>query len=459
MRPLSTPLSFFKAYDIRGRLDQDLTEENAERVGRAFAEVFQAKRVVVGRDVRPSSEGLCRALSKGLVDAGVEVLDLGLSGTEETYFAVSHLRADGGICVTASHNPMEYNGMKMVKTGSAPVGAETGMAEIKALAESGAFAPEKDGGRIVDASDTRAAYIERVMEFTSTSTLKPLKIVVNAGNGAAGPTFDALAEALFAKGVAWEFIRMHHGPDGTFPNGIPNPMLPENQPPTAQMVRETGADLAVAWDGDFDRCFFFDHEGTFIPGEYVVGLLAEVFLEKEPGAKIVHDPRIIWSTQHVVEAAGGEAIMSRCGHSNIKQVLRETNAVYGGEMSAHHYFRDFVYCDSGMIPWLLVCELLGRRGQSLKDLVAESMAAFPSSGEINFRVEDAAKVIERVEAEFALRAIARDDTDGLSMSFDDWRLNLRSSNTEPLLRLNIEAKGSRERVDQALAEVQALIEA
>ncbi|MEJ6387987.1 phosphomannomutase [Gymnodinialimonas ulvae] len=459
MTPLANPLTFFKAYDIRGRLDEDLTEDNVTRVGRAFAEVLDTKRVVVGRDVRPSSEGLAHAAIDGLRAAGVEVLDLGLCGTEEVYFAVSHLSADGGICVTASHNPMEYNGIKMVKAGSAPLDGAVDMAQIKALAESGDFAPEREGGRVVDASDTRAAYVECVLGFTSTADHKPLKILVNAGNGAAGPTFDAMADALAAKGSPWDFTRMHHAPDGSFPNGIPNPMLPENQPPTAEKLREIGADLAVAWDGDFDRCFFFDAEGNFIPGEYVVGLLAEVFLAKEPGAGIVHDPRVVWSTQHIVEEAGGDAILSKCGHSYIKQIMRDKQAVYGGEMSAHHYFRDFVFCDSGMIPWLLVCELLGRRGQGLKELVAERMAAFPSSGEINFKVSDAAAVMARVEAEYAPHAIARDDTDGLSLSFEHWRLNLRASNTEPLLRLNVETRGSVALVDEMVGRLSKLIEA
>ncbi len=457
MEPLAKPLNFFKAYDIRGRLDDDLTQANAERVGRAFAEVLNARRVVLGRDVRPSSAGLAGAVATGMVQAGVEVLDLGLCGTEEVYFATSHLGADGGICVTASHNPMDYNGMKLVRAGSAPVGAETGLAEIKALAESGEFAPGRAGGRVIDATGTRDAYVDCILGFLSTEALKPLKILVNAGNGAAGPTFDHLAVSLAERGVPWEFVRMHHSPDGSFPNGIPNPMLPENQPPTAQMVRDTGAHLAIAWDGDFDRCFFFDHEGTFIPGEYVVGLLAEVFLEKEPGATIIHDPRIVWNTQHVVRQAGGRAVMSKCGHTNIKQKLRDEEAIYGGEMSAHHYFRDFFFCDSGMIPWLLLCELLGRRGGTLKQLVADQMAAFPSSGEMNFRVEDAQAAIARVDKALGPKASARDMTDGLSLSFEDWRLNLRSSNTEPLLRLNVEAKGREDRVKSGLETVRALI--
>ena len=458
MQPLARPLTFFKAYDIRGRLDEDLTDPNAERVGRAFAEVLGARRVVLACDVRPSSGGLSQAVARGLMAAGAEVLDLGLAGTEEMYFAVSHLGADGGICVTASHNPIEYNGMKMVGAGSAPLGAESGLAEIKALAERGDFADARGGGRVVDASGTRSDYVECVAGFASAASLKPLKILVNAGNGAAGPTFDALAGRLRENGVPWDFVRMHHAPDGTFPNGIPNPMLEENQPATAAMVRQAGADMGVAWDGDFDRCFFFDHEGTFVPGEYVVSLLAEAFLEKEPGATIVQEPRVIWCTRDVVERAGGRVVLSKCGHTNIKRVLRAEGAVYGGEMSAHHYFRDFFHCDSGMIPWLLVGELMGQRGATLKDLVAGRRAAFPSSGEINFRVPDATAAMARVEKDYGGRALERDDVDGLSLSFDDWRFNLRMSNTEPLLRLNVEAKDSPERVRTAVAALRALIE-
>ncbi|MBY6200888.1 phosphomannomutase [Maritalea mobilis] len=450
-------LTCFKAYDIRGRLGDELNEDIAYRIGRAFAEVLGAKRVVIGRDVRPTSESLANAVARGLMACGVEVLDLGLSGTEETYFATTHLGADGGICVTASHNPMDYNGMKMVRAGSAPIGKADGMAEIQALAESGGFAAEVGGGRVVDASDTRAAYVEKLLKFVEIDALKPLKILVNAGNGAAGPSFDALAEGLAASGSPLQFVRMHHEPDGRFPNGIPNPLLDENQPVTADAVVAESADMGVAWDGDFDRCFFFDHEGGFIPGEYVVALLAEAFLAKEAGAKIIHDPRIIWATQAVVSKMGGEAIQSQCGHSNIKQVMRDTGAVYGGEMSAHHYFRDFMACDSGMIPWLLVAELVSRRGESLKDLVAELRSSYPSSGERNFRVDDAKAMIAKIDAEYGPKADARDETDGLSLSFSDWRFNLRASNTEPLLRLNIESKADAALVQEKLAEMQALI--
>jgi phosphomannomutase len=459
MDALATPLTCFKAYDIRGRLGDELNPDIAYRIGRAFAEVMKAERVVIGRDVRPSSEELAQAVARGLMDAGAEVMDLGLSGTEESYFAVTHLGADGGICVTASHNPMDYNGMKMVQKGSAPIGNDSGMAAIKALAESGDFGPDRAGGRLTDVSDTRAAYVAKLMEFVDVSALKPMKVLVNAGHGAAGPTFDAIAQALEAAGAPLEFVRIDHAPDGTFPNGIPNPLLDENQPKTAGPVVEHGADVGVAWDGDFDRCFFFDHEGGFVPGEYVVGLLAEAFLAKEPGEKIVHDPRIIWSTREVVAEMGGEAIQSRCGHSHIKQVMRDTGAIYGGEMSAHHYFRDFMACDSGMIPWLLMVELIGRRGESLKDILAERRAAYPSSGEVNFRVGDQTAVIDRIEAEYAPQAEGRDETDGLSLDFGDWRFNLRASNTEPLLRLNIEARGDAGLVKEKLAEMRRLIEA
>ncbi|WP_284263574.1 phosphomannomutase [Roseicyclus amphidinii] len=458
MTPLP-PLTCFKAYDIRGRLGDELNEEIAYRIGRAFAEVMGASRVVLGRDVRPTSEALASAVARGLMAAGVEVLDLGLSGTEETYFATTHLGADGGICVTASHNPMDYNGMKMVQAGSAPIGAADGMDAIKALAERGDFAAEVPGGHVTDASGTRAAYVAKLMEFVDISALTPLKVLVNAGHGAAGPSFDALADAMAQAGAPIEFIRVYHDPDGSFPAGIPNPLLDENQHLTAAPVKDHGADMGVAWDGDFDRCFFFDHEGGFVPGEYVVGLLAEAFLAKEPGQKIIHDPRVVWATQEVVAQMGGEAIQSKCGHSFIKQAMRETGAVYGGEMSAHHYFRDFMACDSGMIPMLLMIELVCRRGESLKALLAERRAAYPSSGEVNFRVGDQKAVIAAIEAEYGPKAETRDETDGLSLSFGDWRFNLRASNTEPLLRLNIEARGKPDLVAAKLAEMRALIEA
>ena len=451
-------LTCFKAYDIRGQLGVDLDADIARRIGRAFAEALGAKRVVIGRDCRASSGALMAATVGGLLAAGCEVLDLGLSGTEEMYFATSHFGTDGGITVTASHNPVDYNGMKMVRAGSAPLDAASGLAAIKSGSEADAFGPPRPGGSLQPAIGARDAYVARVMSFVTVAALRPLKILVNAGNGAAGPTFDAIAHALHLAGAPLEFVRLNHDPDGSFPNGIPNPLLPENQPATAQAVVAAKADMGVAWDGDFDRCFFFDHTGRFIDGEYIVGLLAAAFLAREPGATIVHDPRVVWNTRDIVQAAGGRAIQSRTGHAFLKQALRDHGAVYGGEMSAHHYFRDFVCCDSGMIPWLLVAELMGRRNASLADLVSDRRTRFPSSGEINFRLPDPGAAVDRVLAEFAPQALTRDDTDGVSLEFPDWRLNLRRSNTEPLLRLNVEARGNPDRMRQATARITALIE-
>ncbi|MBK1634622.1 phosphomannomutase [Rhodovulum adriaticum] len=455
------PLSIdcFKAYDIRGRLGETLDAPIARRIARAFAEVLNARRVVLGRDCRASSQELADAVTEGLTAAGAEVLDLGLSGTEEMYFATTHLGADGGITVTASHNPMDYNGMKMVKAGSAPLGSESGLAEIRRVAEAGDFGPDRPGGCVTDASGSRAAYVQQVLSFVDVDALRPLKILVNAGNGAAGPTFDTIAAELAARGAPLSFERMHHTPDERFPNGIPNPLLPENQPVTAQAVVDSGADMGVAWDGDFDRCFLFDHTGAFVPGEYVVSLLADIFLTKEPGATIIYDARVIWNTQDVVAGAGGNAVASRTGHAFLKQALRDTGAVYGGEMSAHHYFRDFMCCDSGMIPWLLVAELMGRRGASLADLLAERRRAYPSSGEINFRLRDPAAAIAAVEARFAPQARSIDRLDGLSLAFDDWRFNLRSSNTEPVVRLNVEARGDAALVERGVAAVRDILDA
>ncbi|SIT05939.1 phosphomannomutase [Roseivivax lentus] len=451
-------LTCFKAYDIRGRLGVDLDEEIAYRIGRAFARALGAKRIVLGRDVRASSESLATQVAQALVAEGCDVLDLGLSGTEEMYFATTHFAADAGICVTASHNPMDYNGMKMVRAGSAPLDAASGLTSIKALAEENAFGGTADGGTVRDvAAEARAAYVERVISFVDISALRPLKILVNAGHGAAGPTFDAIAAKLRALRSPLAFERLYHAPDGSFPQGIPNPLLPENQPATAEAVRACNADFGVAWDGDFDRCFFFDHEGRFIDGEYVVGLLAEAFLTKDPGARIIHDPRIIWNTQDLVTKAGGTAIQARTGHAFIKQALRDHDAVYGGEMSAHHYFRDFCSCDSGMIPWLLIAELVSRSGP-LAELVADRQAAFPSSGEINFKLSDPPAAIERVRARFEPDARSIDETDGLGIDLGTWRFNLRSSNTEPIVRLNVEAREDAALVDKGVVEIRQLLE-
>lgn len=450
-------LTCFKVYDVRGRLGVDLDEGIAYRIGRAFGQALNAKTVVLGRDVRASSEALSASVSEGLADAGCDVLDLGLSGTEEMYFATSHYGADGGICVTASHNPMDYNGMKMVRAGSAPLDAATGLARIKELAERNAFEPAVETGNVSDVSTTaRQAYVDRIAEFADIGVMKPLKILVNAGHGAAGPTFDAIAENLSSLGVPLTFERIFHTPDGTFPQGIPNPLLPENRPATAQAVRDAGADFGVAWDGDFDRCFFFDHTGAFIDGEYVVGFLAEAFLAKEPGAAIIYDPRVIWNTLDVVAKAEGRAVPAPTGHAYFKQAMRDENAIYGGEMSAHHYFRDFVYCDSGMIPWILVAELVSRHGP-LSELLAHRRAAFPSSGEMNFKLDDPRAAIARVRAEFEGKALAVDETDGLGFDFGNWRFNLRSSNTEPFVRLNVEARGDAELVAKGVSSVKSVL--
>ncbi|GGE39657.1 phosphohexomutase domain-containing protein [Actibacterium pelagium] len=450
-------LTCFKAYDIRGRLGVDLDEVIAYRIGRAFAEALNAKTVVLGRDVRASSMALANSVADGLRDQGCDVLDLGLSGTEEMYHATAHLTADGGVCVTASHNPMDYNGMKMVGGGSAPLGAETGLAQVKALAEAAKFTDAEVRGSLTDASiAARAAYVDTICGFADLSALKPLKILVNAGHGTAGPTFDAIADRLSALGAPLSFERLYHDPDGTFPQGIPNPLLPENRPATADAVRASGADFGVAWDGDFDRCFFFDHTGAFIDGEYVVGLLAEAFLAKDPGATVIHDPRIIWNTQDLVARAGGRAVQTRTGHAFIKQAMRDENAVYGGEMSAHHYFRDFVYCDSGMIPWLLIAELVSRNGP-LAGLVADRKAAFPSSGEINFKLDNPKAAIARVLAVFEPKAQAIDRMDGFGFDLGDWRFNLRSSNTEPVVRLNVEARNNADLVSMGVESVTKIL--
>ena len=428
--------SAFKAYDIRGRVPEELNEEVARRIGRAYAEQFRPQRVVLGRDVRLSSEALAAAVCDGLRAAGVEVLDLGLCGTEEVYFATFQLKTDGGVMVTASHNPPDYNGMKFVREGARPVSADTGLKDIARRVLLGGVAPpaaQPGGYRPVA---VREDYVRHVLGYIDAAALKPVKIVVNAGNGCAGPAFEAIAQHLPLR-----VTRLFPEPDGRFPNGVPNPMLPENREVTARAVRAQGAALGIAWDGDFDRCFFFDEHGEFIEGYYLVGLLAQAFLAKSPGEKIVHDPRLTWNTLDVVQRAGGTPVLSRCGHAFIKDVMRSVNAVYGGEMSAHHYFRDFAYCDSGMIPWLLMLQLLAKSGRPLSELVAERMRLFPVSGEINRKVADGTAVLRQVEARYAVRAKEIAHLDGLSMEFADWRFNLRASNTEPLLRLNVETRG------------------
>ena len=436
-------LTCFKAYDIRGEIGVNIDEDIAYRIGRAVVQHFNAKSLVIGFDARETSPAFSAAASQGARDAGADVIKIGMAGTEEMYWAVTEFSACAGIEVTASHNPINYNGMKIVKSGSQPLDDAGDFQVIKALAGSQEWSSGAEIGKQLDRSDeARKAYVDRVLSFVNVQALRPLKIVVNSGNGAAGPTFDAIAERLIELGAPLEFIRVHHAPDATFPNGIPNPLLSENHSATADVVKAEGADFGVAFDGDFDRCFFFDKAGQFVPGEYVVGLLASIFLEKEVGAKIVHDPRVIWNTQDIVAHKGGIAVQSKTGHAFIKQTMRSHEAVYGGEMSAHHYFRDFAYCDSGMIPWLLIAELVSRSGHPLGDWVKDRFAAFPSSGEMNFKVVGAGKAIEDVLSAYRAAALSIDQTDGVSLAFENWRFNLRCSNTEPLVRLNVEGKGN-----------------
>lgn len=441
-------LTCFKAYDIRGRLGDELNNDIAYRIGRAYGQHLQAGKVVVGGDVRLTSESLKNALAEGLMDAGADVIDIGLCGTEEIYFAVPHLNADGGICVTASHNPIDYNGMKLVKRGAQPISGDTGLHDIRALAESNRFAPVTNKGTLTQASILNA-YVEHLLTYIDSGAIAPMKLVVNAGNGAAGHVIDALEAQFRMREIPVTFIKVHHEPDGTFPNGIPNPLLPENRTSTSSAVIASGAALGIAWDGDFDRCFLFDEKGEFIEGYYIVGLLAEAFLLKHPGEKIIHDPRLTWNTQSIVTQTGGIPVLCKTGHAFIKERMRKENAIYGGEMSAHHYFRDFHYCDSGMIPWLLVMELVSRRDAPLSSLVQQMIDNFPASGEINLKIENAQAAIQAVESAYRDHCLALDRTDGLSMEFTSWRFNLRCSNTEPLVRLNVES-----RADKALMQQQ-----
>ncbi|HEX7324025.1 MAG TPA: phosphomannomutase [Rhodanobacteraceae bacterium] len=446
-------LACFKAYDIRGRVPDQLNPDIVYRIGRAFAQIVQPGSVVVGRDVRLDSADFARAVSRGVMDAGASVVDIGLCGTEEVYFQTAHRGVGGGVMVTASHNPMDYNGMKLVREGSRPISGDTGLKAIGALAESAAFAPVGKVGTTATDAD-KSAYVQHLLGYVDRTKLRPLKIVVNPGNGGAGLVVDALAPHL-----PFEFVRIHHEPDGAFPHGIPNPLLPEHRAATADAVRANRADLGIAWDGDFDRCFFFDAEGNFIEGYYLVGLLAAQLLQRHPGAKIIHDPRLTWNTIDMVRAAGGVPVMSKTGHAFIKERMRAEDAIYGGEMSAHHYFRDFSYCDTGMIPWLLVAERVSATGTPLAALVDARIAAYPCSGEINFKVADARATVQRVHARFAADAIGEDHTDGLSLEYPEWRFNLRSSNTEPLLRLNVETRANKALLADKTGELSALIEA
>jgi len=453
-------ITCFKAYDIRGKLGEQLNTDVAYRVGRAFAQHTQAKSVVVGGDIRLTSEELKHALAEGLMAGGTNVIDLGLAGTEHIYFATSHLQCDGGIVVTASHNPIDYNGMKLVRENSKPISGDTGLFDIQALAEKNDFVEVETQGTLTTVDITQP-YTEHLLTYIDNKNITPLKLVVNAGNGTAGPALDAIENAFNALNVPVEFIKVHHQPDGSFPNGIPNPLLIENRAATRDAVIKHGADMGIAWDGDFDRCFLFDEHGEFIEGYYIVGLLAENFLNKieasKAEAKIIHDPRLTWNTIDIVEQAGGQAIQSKTGHAFIKERMRSEDAIYGGEMSAHHYFRDFFYCDSGMIPWLLIAELVCLRQQPLSSLVKARIAAYPSSGEINNKISDPKAAIARVFSFYQEHAQVIDKTDGISMEFANWRFNLRSSNTEPVVRLNVESKADTSLMNEKTQQILDLL--
>ncbi|CAK0781087.1 phosphomannomutase [Gammaproteobacteria bacterium] len=449
---MPSSLSCFLAYDIRGRVPETLNEDLAYRIGRAYATFIAPRRVAVGYDIRLTSPMLAAALARGLTAGGTDVLDIGLCGTEEIYFATFHHHLNGGIMVTASHNPMDYNGMKLVREDARPISGDSGLHKIRQLVETNHFSQSSRHGTVT-VRDDKSDYIAHLLSYPRRDLLRPLKIVVNAGNGCAGPILDLLEPHL-----PFTLVKLHHTPDGSFPNGIPNPLLPENRAATAEAVRIHGADLGLAWDGDFDRCFFFDEQGNFIEGYYLVGLLAQALLERHPGAKVIHDPRLIWNTQELVHAASGIPLQSKTGHAFIKERMRAEDAVYGGEMSAHHYFRNFSYCDSGMIPWLLIAERLSTSGCPLSALVNKRIAAYPCSGEINFRISDPKLVLEAIPAAFTADNPIREDVDGISMEFADWRFNLRGSNTEPLVRLNVETRGNATLLKQKTDQLCTLIQ-
>jgi phosphomannomutase/phosphoglucomutase len=445
-------LSCFKAYDIRGKVPEELNEDLAYKIGRAFIAELNAESVVVGYDIRLESEGLAAALKKGLTEAGANVVDIGLCGTEEVYFATFHRKLDGGIMITASHNPKGYNGMKLVAKDAKPISGDSGLKAIEQRVLNEAFNTSKKTS-LVDFQPDKSAYIEHLMSYVDVSVLKPLKLVMDAGNGSAGAVIKQIAEKL-----PFECVFVNDTPDGNFPNGVPNPLLPEMRSITSNAVKEHNADFGIAWDGDFDRCFLFDENGEFIEGYYLVGLLAETLLAKQPGEKIIHDPRLTWNTIEQVKAAGGVPVESKTGHAFIKERMRKEDAIYGGEMSAHHYFKDFAYCDSGMIPWLLVAELMSKTDKKLSELVGERMKAYPCSGEINYKVSDVPSVLETVMTHFAPLNPKVDKTDGVSLEFDNWRMNIRASNTEPLLRLNVESRGDEKLVWEKIKEIEGLIQ-
>lgn len=430
----------FLAYDVRGRVGEDLDGPLAYRIGISFSHLFEPGSVVVGMDVRGSSQDLCKALSDGLIDGGSNVLDIGMCGTEMVYFATSHLGAGGGIMITASHNPRDYNGMKFVGKGSIPIHCMNGLHDIRDMALHERDIPRAGHSGGLMRVDVGEPYIDKVISFLDDpEKLHGMKLATDPGHGCAGPFIDRIAARL---GI--DLVRIHHDPDGSFPAGVPNPILPEMRREISQAVMGSGADAGAAWDGDFDRCFIFDENGGFIEGYYIVGMLAKAVLERERGAKIVHDPRLVWNTVEIVRSMGGVPILNRTGHAFIKDRMRKEDAAYGGEMSAHHYFRDFYYCDTGMVPLILVLQLLSGSEHGLSSLVRDMENRYPVSGEINRKAMDPGHTLKTIEIEYAPGSLSIDRTDGVSIEHERFRFNLRSSNTEPLIRLNVETRGDRE---------------
>lgn len=443
----------FKAYDIRGIVPEEVNEEMAYKVGRFFSEMLNAKTVVIGHDIRLTGESISKAVADGLRHNGTDVIDIGQCGTEMIYFATAHLKTSGGIMITASHNPANYNGMKLVREGARPISGDTGLKDIAKRVVNEeikvGLVPGKKLGTLTS-HDIMDEYVSHLLTYIDVKKLKPLHIVANPGNGGAGAVLKALAPKL-----PFKFTMLYAEPDGHFPNGVPNPILPKNRAASSEAVKKEKADVGVAWDGDFDRCFFFDENGEFIEGYYLVGLLAQLFLSKHPGEKILYDPRLTWNTEEIIEKFGGKPVMSKSGHAFIKERMRQDGVIYGGEMSAHHYYRDFSYCDSGMITWLMVTELMSTTGKKLSQLVAERVALFPCSGEINRKVEDADKVLSAIKNKYSDGK--QNFIDGISVDYDKWRFNVRKSNTEPVVRLNVETRGDKELLAVKTAELLALI--
>ena len=444
-------LACFKAYDVRGKVPSELNPEIAYAIGRAYAQVTGAKTVCLGYDIRLSGPEMAEALTRGLNEEGTHVIDLGMIGTEMVYFATAHYGYDGGIMITASHNPPEYNGLKMVRQESRPISSDSGLNDIEKraheLLQASSAGP---GGGTREEKNVYEDFTQHLLRIVGPEQLTSFKVLASPGNGAAGIAMESLIPHLPLR-----IEKMMFEPDGTFPHGVPNPILEESRAPVEAELKRGQYDLGIAWDGDYDRCFLLDENGNFIEGYYIVGLLAKAILADNPGATIIYDPRLTWNTLEVVEAAGGKAVMCKSGHAFIKEKMRAENAVYGGEMSAHHYFRDHWYCDSGMIPMLLVLKLMAQTGKTLGELVGEMIEKFPCSGEINSTVADVKATLARVEAAFSEGQIDR--TDGISIEFPTWRFNLRGSNTEPVIRLNVETRGDRDLLQAKTDEILGLI--